>query len=128
MFNRISKNLMLIAMMAVTLTACVHQPLVKHDEVLVYNRAFDFTYANVMQAVQNAYPWELGITDKEHGTIVAYNQKYWDSLDADKRTAVLLIKRVDRRKTSVELSPESQNVIGVGDILTNIDKVLGAYK
>ncbi len=110
------------------LTACIHQPLVKHEEVLIYNRAYDYTYDGVLRALDNAYPWQVSNTNKEAGTITAYNQKYWDSLDADKRTAVILVKRIDRRKTSVELSPESQNVIGVADILKSIDQVLGTYK
>ncbi len=127
MFKRTS-GLIAIAVLAGMLTACIHQPLVKHEEVLIYNRAYDYTYEGVLRALDNADPWQLGHTDKPRGMIVAYNTKYWDSLDADKRTAVILVKRVDRRKTSVELSPESQNVIGVADILKSIDQVLGTYK
>lgn len=127
MFKRTS-GLIAIAVLAGMLTACIHQPLVKHEEVLIYNRAYDYTYDGVLRALDNAYPWQVSNTNKEAGTITAYNQKYWDSLDADKRTAVILVKRIDRRKTSVELSPESQNVIGVADILKSIDQVLGTYK
>lgn len=117
-----------MVVLAGMLAGCVHQPMVKQDEVLIYNRAYDYTYDGVLRALNNAEPWQLATTDKAQGQIVAYNQEYWDSLDADKRTAVILVKRIDRKKTSVELAPESQNVIGVGDILKSIDQVLGAYK
>jgi len=115
-------------LVAMILGGCVHQPLVKYDEVLIYNRPFDFTYEGVLRVLDNVYPWGLSHTDKEQGVIIALNQKYWDSLDADKRTCMILVKRIGRRKTSVSLAPESQSVIGAGDILKAIDKTLGAYK
>lgn len=127
MFKRIS-TLISIACFVGILTACVHQPLVKHDEVFIYNRAYDYVYDGVLRALDNAGTWQLGTTDKGRGMIAAYNTKYWDTLDADKRTALILVKAIDRKKTSVELSPESQRVIGVGKVLKSIERVLGAYK
>lgn len=113
----------------VTLFAgCIHQPLVKHGEVLVYNRAYDFTFLGILKALDDTYPWVLSNTNKDEGVIVAFNNQYWDVMDADKREAVILVKPLGRRQTSVSLAPESQNVVGVGAILTAIDKQLGAYK
>ena len=127
MFKRISTLTSIVCFVGI-LTACVHQPLIKHDEVLIYNRAYDYVYDAVLRALDNADPWQLGTTDKGRGMIAAYNTRYWDSLDADKRTALILIKAVDRKRTSVELSPESQRVIGVGRVLKKIKRILEPYK
>jgi hypothetical protein len=110
------------------LAGCVHSPLVKNDEVLIFNRAFDYTYDGVLRALDNAYPWGLSSTDKQNGIVVAYNQEYWDTLDADKRSAVIEIKTVGKKETSVQLAPESQNVIGGGDLLQAIKRQLGETK
>ncbi len=115
-----------LAALVVLIVGCVHQPLgVKHKEVLIYDQAFDYTYDGVIKALNSAYPWQLSTTDKSRGTIEAFNQKYWDTLDADKRTATILVKRISRKQTSVELALESQTVVGVGDLLKAIDSVLG---
>ncbi|MBI4550121.1 MAG: hypothetical protein HY714_04270 [Candidatus Omnitrophica bacterium] len=107
---------------------CVHSPLVKNDEVLIFNRAFDYTYDGVLRAIDTAAPWGLSHTDKQNGVIVAFNQDYWDTLDADKRTAVIQIKTIARKETSVQLAPESQHVIGGADLLKAIKVQLGEVK
>ena len=110
------------------LTGCIHQPLVKHDQVLLYNRPFDYTYDQVIDAVSSVHPWQLASTTRSMGEIVLLNEQYWDTLDTDKRTATILVKRVSRRQTAVQLAPDSQNVIGVAVLLKKIDQVLGQYK
>ena len=123
------KAKILTCFFAVALFAgCVHQPLVKHDQTLLYNRPFDYTYDEVIDAASSVHPWQLASTTRSMGEIVLLNEQYWDTLDTDKRTARILVKRVSRRQTSVQLAPESQNVIGVGEILKKIDQVLGQYK
>lgn len=121
-------RVLLLMMVGCFILGCVHQPLVRHDEVLIYNRSFDSTYEAVMRAVDALPPWTLGGTEKEQGIVMAYNRDYGDAFDADKRTVNILVQRMDRRKTLVKLDPASQSIIGAGDLLKSIDYTLGRYR
>lgn len=95
-----------------------------HDEVLVYALPLDLTYLRTVEAV-NAHPdWEVDYTDKEKGLIVLRNMRYSSFADADLRTAVLVLKRVGPRETSVQFDPESQAVRGGDEILDLIKQYL----
>ncbi|HNV87266.1 MAG TPA: hypothetical protein PKL97_09950 [Candidatus Omnitrophota bacterium] len=110
---------------------CAHKsylPYPKVDTVLVVNRPFDFTYLEVLKALDELHDWELSNTEKSAGVIVLNNQKYWDTFDADKLQAVLVIKSIDRTTTSVSLAPESQTVIDGKDVMNAMEKALSKYK
>lgn len=95
-----------------------------HDEVLVYALPLDLTYLRTVEAV-NAHPdWEVDYTDKEKGLIVLRNMRYSSFADADLRTAVLVLKRVGPRETSVQFDPQSQAVRGGDEVLDLIKQYL----
>lgn len=95
-----------------------------HDEVLVYALPLDLTYLRTVEAV-NAHPdWEVDYTDKEKGLIVLRNMRYSSFADADLRTAVLVLKRVGPRETSVQFDLKSQAVRGGDEILDLIKQYL----
>jgi len=106
------------------LTGCVHNLLISDARVLTYERPYDFTFLAVIRAVEGVPDWELSSTDQPNGVVIAQNLKYWDVLDADKRSATLVVKRVSRSETSVALAPESRNIIGVSDLLDAVDAMI----
>jgi len=113
------------------ISGCAHKtalPYPKVETVLTYNRPLDFIYLEILKAVEEIPNWELSNTEKSAGVVVLNNSEYWETFDADKRQAVLLIKSVDKMTTSVELAPESQSVIGGRDIIDTIEKRLQKYQ
>jgi len=117
-------SIVMVIFLALTVTACVHNPLVKNDEVLIYERPFDFVFLNVLKAVDALPDWDIALTDQTKGLVTLINQKYWDSFDADKRELKVVVTRVSREKTSVNISSESQTVIGGGDFLQALDDLM----
>jgi len=88
-----------------------------HDELFTYDMAYDQAFMMVVEAVNETATWRLAGIDKRKGTIAAYNEKFMN----DER-AVVLVKRITRGKTSVELDPDSQALKGVEALLKDIDK------
>ena len=95
-----------------------------HDEVLRQPLAFDLTYLRTLEALENVDNWELEETEKEKGIIHVRNVNYTTFDDADLRSAVVLVKRVSRKETTVELAPESQRILGVEKLLERIGQFL----
>ncbi len=95
-----------------------------HDEVLRYPIAYDLAYLRTTEALQNVDGWELEETEKEAGMIKVRNINYTRLDDSDKKTAVFYVKRITRRETSVELAPESQRIIGAGQLMERIGQYL----
>lgn len=124
--NNILKSSGLILIAFFLTLGCAHKkPLLPvHDEVLVYQLPYDLTYLRVLDSLQTLPDWELEVTDKEAGFVRVRNMNYGGLDDADKRTATFLIKRINLGETSVELAPESQQVIGVGDLMKAVGKYL----
>ncbi|MCM8775191.1 MAG: hypothetical protein NC930_02385 [Candidatus Omnitrophica bacterium] len=91
-----------------------------HDEVLVYELPFDLVYLRTLEALELVDGWELEETEKEKGLIRVRNINFSSFADADKRIATFLVKRISREQTSVELAPESQQVIGVDKLLKSV--------
>jgi hypothetical protein len=89
---------------------------VVHNELLTYDLSFDKTYMLVIEAINETPGWTLASTDKGAGKIYAMT----NSFNYDE-TACLLVKRIDRKKTSVELAPEAQVKKGVEELLKRID-------
>ncbi len=88
-----------------------------HDELFTYDVTYDQAFMMVIEAVNGAKGWKLAGIDKRKGTVAAYNEKFM----SDDRV-VVLVKRITRGKTSVELDPDSQSIKGVEIILKAIDK------
>ncbi len=96
-----------------------------HTEVLLYTTPFDLTYLRTLEALENVDGWELEETEKEKGIIRVRNMKYSNLADADLRQATILITRIDRGQTSVQLAPYSQHVIGGADLMKRISQYVG---
>ncbi len=116
--------LSLLGLLPVFFNACVNKPpiLPPHDEILVYSLPFDLVFLRTLEAVENVSDWELLETEKEKGIIVARNVHYTSFDDAEKRKAELLITRLDRGQTTVQLAPRSQRVIGGAELMKKISE------
>lgn len=117
-----------VAALVFLTSACTPRGLLRADEVLVYNRAYDFVFLRTMEAVDNVPNWSLSDTDKEKGLLSVRSMNFSSGFDAEKRIATFVVKRISRRKTSVELEPQSQTVIGGKELLRAIDQLLGQYR
>ncbi len=91
-----------------------------HDEVLIYPLSYDVTYLRTIEALESVDGWELEETEKEKGSIRVRNINFSSFDDADKRIVDFMVKRVDRNKTSVELAPASQRVLGGNELLKKV--------
>lgn len=113
---------LLVFAWAVAASGCAgNNPLLPaHDEVLLYDLPYDFAYLRALDAIQEIPGWELESTEKERGIIQVRNINYNSLDDADNRLITVLIKRVSRGRTSVELARESQHVIGGDKLLKTI--------
>lgn len=88
-----------------------------HDELFTYTMPYDKGYMMVVEAVNEAPGWRLVGADKRKGTVASYNEKFMN----DDRV-VILVKKIDDEKMSVELAPDSQSIRGVEVLLKQIDK------
>ena len=96
----------------------------KYDQVLVYDKAFDYTFLRTLEAVNMIPGWTIQETDKEKGLIVLRNVQYGSLFDKDKNVARLQVRRLDRKKTSVSLDPSSQRLQQAGELLRRVDDVM----
>ena len=119
-----NKKALFIAFFAVMAAAgCASQKekiLPVHDEVLIYPLSYDVTYLRTIEALESVDSWELEETEKEKGSIRVRNINFSSFDDADKRIVDFMVKRVDRNKTSVELAPASQRVLGGIELLKKV--------
>ena len=107
------------------LGGCAHSSLLPvHDEVLVFPLPYDLTFLRTLDAADTHPDWEPNWTDKEKGVIHLQNTRYSSFADADKRSMVLLVRREDAGESSVRLAPESQAVVGGGEVLKLIEAAL----
>lgn len=95
-----------------------------HEEVLVFPLPVDLVYLRTLEAVDLHPDWELDRTFKEKGLIYLRNLRYSSFADADRRTATLVIKRIGSRETSIQFAPDSQTVVGGGELLALIKRHL----
>ncbi len=91
-----------------------------HDEVLTYPLPYDLVYLRTLEAIQQNADWDLDWTDKEKGVISIRNMRYSSFADADKRQALLLVKRVNEKETTVQFDSSSQSVVGGDEVLSLI--------
>jgi hypothetical protein len=105
--------------MVLPLSGCkvYNDSLVIHDELFTYDVVYDKAYLLILDAVNETEGWRLSGMDKRTGTISAFNDKFMND-----DVVTIIVKRIARGKTSVELSPESQGIKGVDVLLKAIDK------
>jgi len=100
----------------------------RFDQVLVYNRPYDVTYLRTLEALNEIPGWVLERTDKEKGEIVIRNREYGHLFsDRDKLSARVLIKRLSRTQTSVELDDEAERLEQGGELLDAVDHMMGNF-
>ena len=95
-----------------------------YDQVLVYDRPYDYTFLKTIEALNTFPEWVLEETDKNKGLIVIRNTQYGHLFDKDKWVARFNIRRLDKRKTSVSLDPSTQRIQQGGELLKRIDEVV----
>ena len=95
-----------------------------YDQVLLYDKAYDYTYLKVLEALNTFREWAIEETDKEKGLIVLRNTQYGHLFDHDKWVARFNVKRLGRKKTSVSLDPSTQRIEQGGELLRRIDQVM----
>ena len=95
------------------------QSSIVHDELFTYDVSYDRAYLRVIEAAELVPAWILSGTDQRAGTITLRSTGF--SNDAE---VTVIIKRISKEQTSIELAPDSQRVKGVEDILKAIDKLL----
>ena len=95
-----------------------------YNQVLVYDRAYDYIYLRTLEAVNTFSDWVLEETDKEKGLIMLRSIDYAHFIDRDKQAAVLQVTRLNRTQTSVKLVGDSQKLKTGGEILNRIDQTI----
>ena len=95
-----------------------------YDQVLVYDRPYDYTFLKTFEALNTFHDWTIEETDKNKGLIAMRNTQYGHIFDRDKLVARFIVKSLGRRQTSVALEPSSQHLVQGGDLLKRIDQVM----
>ncbi len=95
-----------------------------HDSVLSYDLPMDLAFLRTMEALEKIPDWTLEATEKEKGWIRIRNVNYSRFDDASKRLITVRVTPKGRDKVSIQLSEESQRVLGGDTVLTAIDDVL----
>ena len=118
--------LSVIMVLSFVATGCsLHEEILpNHDEVLIFDLAYDLTYLRTFEALETLDDWEIEGTEKGKGIIWVGNIAYGKFGDADKRLATIYIQRLNRDQTTVQLAPESRRVLGGGMLLERISEFL----
>ncbi len=123
MNNSTKKFFMLVCCaLSFLMTGCnaLDKNVVVHDELFTYEVSYDRCYMVILDVIASKTDgWKLLDTDKPKGVIRARV----DSFMRDD-IATVIVKRLDKRKSSVELAPDSQTMKGVDQILKEIDKAM----
>ena len=95
-----------------------------YDQVLIYDRPYDYTFLRTLEALNTFSDWTLEETDKNKGLIVLRNTQYGHFSDKDKWVARFTVKSLGRKQTSVALEPSSQRLEQGGELLKRIDHMM----
>ena len=96
----------------------------KFDQVLVYDKPYDFTYLKTLEALNTFTSWTLEETDKNKGMIVLRNTEYGNLFDRDKWVIRFNVISLGRKKTSVSIDPASQRNVMGGELLSRVDQLM----
>lgn len=117
-WQQLSLALLLLTSLCISGCQTLEEQIV-HDELFTYEMPFDKVYLNVLEVVNRSAMWRLHGTDKHVGLIMARKKDFMHDT-----IVTIVIKRIAKRKTSVELAPDSQTVLGVETLLKEIDQSL----
>jgi uncharacterized lipoprotein len=96
----------------------------KYDQVLTYDKPFDFTFLRTLEALNTVAGWTLEETDKNKGVIVLRNVEYGSLFDRDKWLVRFNVVSLGRKKTSVSIDPSYQRNSMGGELLERIDQIM----
>jgi len=96
----------------------------KYDQILVYDKPFDYTFLKTLEALNTFSGWTLEETDKNKGVIILRNTEYGSLFDRDKWLVRFNVVSLGRKKTSVSIDPDSQHNAMGGDLLKRIDEIM----
>lgn len=96
----------------------------KFDQVLVYDKPYDYTFLRTLEALNTFSGWTLEETDKNKGVIVLRNTEYGNIFDRDKWVVRFNVVSLGRKKTSVAIDPESQRNAQGGELLKRVDEIM----
>ncbi len=123
--KRTSSFLILSLMLVAFLSSCASvKEYPKFDQVLVYDKPFDFTFLRTLEALNSVQGWALEETDKNKGFITLRNTEYGNLFDRDKWLVKFNVVSLGRKKTSVAIDPDSQRNTKGGDLLKRIDEFM----
>jgi len=109
---------------SISFSACQkvkHAVLPVYDEVLVFDHAIDFTYLRVLDSILDEPDWTLHETNQKEGFLVAVNERFPDAFaPIDQRMVSFQLTQVSRGQTTVQVTPSTQTVVGVKDLLQAI--------
>jgi hypothetical protein len=89
-----------------------------HDEIFAYDLPWDKTMLRIIDTINDSPDWTLDSTNQLEGMIMVRPK------GLDEEPAILIIKRVDKRRVTLELAKESQRVRNIGGLLKDIDSAL----
>ena len=96
----------------------------KFDQVLVYEKPYDYTYLKTLEALNTFSGWTLEETDKNKGLIVLRNTEYGNLFDRDKWVVRFNVVSLGRKKTSVSIDSVSQRNEMGGELLDRVDHIM----
>lgn len=96
----------------------------KFDQVLVYDKPYDYTFLRTLEALNTFPGWTLEETDKNKGVIVLRNTEYGNIFDRDRWVVRFNVVSLGRKKTSVAIDPGSQHNSQGGELLQRIDEIM----
>ena len=96
----------------------------KFDQVLVYEKPYDYTYLKTLEALNTVSGWVLEETDKNKGLIVLRNTEYGNLFDRDKWVVRFNVVSLGRKKTSVSIDSVSQRNEMGGELLHRVDHIM----
>lgn len=91
------------------------------ERELVYDRALDYTYQVVLDAVNETGTWNLYETDKTAGKIRVFDSRYKELFNPDDRVVTIFVKPLARRKTVVSLAKDSISKFRAAEVLDAIE-------
>lgn len=91
------------------------------DRQLVFDKAKDYTYLVVLDAVTQVPGWELYFTDKTSGKIAVYDSRFKEVMNTDERVVTIWVKPIARAKTAVSLDEGSVRKLRANDLLVAIE-------
>jgi len=94
----------------------------RYDQELIYNKPYDYTFLKTLEALNSVPGWTLEETDQVKGFIVLRNTQYGHLFDRDKWVVRFNVRRLERKKTSVQLAPDSQRNEKAADLLQRIQE------